>query len=366
MALIWIHPPPFEYSGEALRPRESPSFAALEELKKNLGRKSDPLWMIVSGKNEQEVADRLQLVRKTLGSSTNHQLTLPDKIWPNPAWQMANRPQLDLMERARPQIRSLLVEHGFASNTMNFTDGILAGFSKPKKAGAVFWPEGPLSEWILDKSASRGADEFEAIGFLEIPEADTPRKIFEKVRALERQFAGQPIWFAGWEHLGVALQEMVKSKIWKVTLPMVALLLICLTLAYRSWQEVLLSLMILAFSLLMLSALMQLFGWSWNLLNIMSLPLLLGAGVDYSIHMQMAMRRRGEIRAARRGIGRALLLCAATNVTGFGSLAWSGNAGLASLGQVCAAGILIIYLASVFVLPSWWMRLVGPGHAATA
>ena len=37
---------------------------------------------------------------------------------------------------------------------------------------------------------------------------------------------------------------------------------------------------------------------------------------------------------------RQLLLCAAANVAGFGSLAWSSNRGLASMDLVCAVGVL--------------------------
>jgi lauroyl/myristoyl acyltransferase len=105
---------------------------------------------------------------------------------------------------------------------------------------------------------------------------------------------------------------------------------------------------------------MRLADWSWNLLNLMALPLILGTGVDYSIFMQLALRRyHGDLQMARRAVGRALLLCGATAIAGFGSLAWSSNAGMASLGQVCAVGIAGNMLISVFLLPIWWHVLQG-------
>src|SRR5688572_32672143 len=100
-------------------------------------------------------------------------------------------------------------------------------------------------------------------------------------------------------------------------------------------------------------------GWSWNLLNLMALPLLLGAGVDYSIHMQLALRRHGgNIAETRAGVGRALFVCAGTTVAGFGSNIWSSNGSLVSLGQVCAAGVVFAYLTSVYLLPVWWKTIV--------
>src|SRR5205814_5240443 len=85
-----------------------------------------------------------------------------------------------------------------------------------------------------------------------------------------------------------------------------------------------------------------------------------GRGVDYRIFMQLALRRhQGDLKMAYRSVGRALLLCGGTAVSGFGSLAWSSNAGMASLGQVCAVGIAGNMLISVFLLPVWWKTFVG-------
>jgi KDO2-lipid IV(A) lauroyltransferase len=94
------------------------------------------------------------------------------------------------------------------------------------------------------------------------------------------------------------------------------------------------------------------------LLNLLALPLMLGTGVDYGIFMQLALRRHGgDARAVRRSIGRALLLCGGTAVAGFGSLGLSSNAGMASLGRVCAVGIGANMLIAVYLLPGWWGRL---------
>jgi lauroyl/myristoyl acyltransferase len=118
----------------------------------------------------------------------------------------------------------------------------------------------------------------------------------------------------------------------------------------------------LGFSLLMLLAVMSLAGWSWNLMNLMAVPILLGTGVDYAIHIQLALRRHaGEIAAVRRVTGRAVFLCAATTVAGFGSNALSSNAGLAGLGLVCATGIATMFLTAFFLLPAWWRLMAGRG-----
>src|SRR2546421_4409941 len=96
-------------------------------------------------------------------------------------------------------------------------------------------------------------------------------------------------------------------------------------------------------------------GWSWNMMNLMSIPLLLGMGVDFAIHMQLAMRRHsGDLTLVRFSIGRALLLAGSTTVAGFASVAFSSNEGLVSLGKVCAAGITCAMLTAAFLLPTCW------------
>jgi predicted RND superfamily exporter protein len=146
-----------------------------------------------------------------------------------------------------------------------------------------------------------------------------------------------------------------------VLLPMAVVLLLLLSFAFRGLREVVLSLAVLVFSLLCLSAVMVVVGWSWNLMNVMALPLLFGAAVDYGIHIQLALKRhRGDLRRVRETVGRAILLCGVSTATGFGTLGLASNAGLATLGRICAVGIVIAALASVFLLPVWWRAAVRP------
>ena len=140
-----------------------------------------------------------------------------------------------------------------------------------------------------------------------------------------------------------------------VLTPIAVLVIVSLWLAFRRFTDVLLSVATLAFSAIALQAIMDLIGWRWNLMNLMALPLLLGMGVDYSIHIQLALRRyKGDLAAVRKSVGRALLLAGTTTVVGFGSLSFSMNAGMASLGKVCALGIALAVVTSVYLLPVWW------------
>ena len=193
-----------------------------------------------------------------------------------------------------------------------------------------------------------------ALGLI-YPATNGVAAITPRLLALADDMAPEEIFVSGWEMLGQSVFARVKSEFWKVLLPMAALVILSLWLAFRSAREMALSLAALVMSGACLWAFMGLVGWQWNLLNMMALPLLLGMGVDFSIHVQMALRRHdGDLALVRGSIGRALLLAGSTTVAGFGSLALSSNAGLASLGKVCGTGIVCAMLVSVYLLPLWW------------
>ena len=74
---------------------------------------------------------------------------------------------------------------------------------------------------------------------------------------------------------------------------MVVLVLLSLWFAFRRATEILLGVAVLCLSGLCLLAIMAVSGWTWNLMNLMALPLMLGTGVDYTIFIQLALRRHG-------------------------------------------------------------------------
>ncbi|HUZ08263.1 MAG TPA: MMPL family transporter, partial [Candidatus Paceibacterota bacterium] len=209
----------------------------------------------------------------------------------------------------------------------------------------------------------REPQNFFAVGFLYPSTNATPVALAR----LAAQLPHAGVWLSGWDLLGGTVLAAVKNNLWKVLLPMVGLILLSLWLAFRRFAEVFFSLGILLLSGLCLLAAMKICGWSWNLLNLMALPLILGTGVDYSIFMQLALRRHGgDLKLAHQSVGRALLLCGGTAIAGFGMLGLSSNVGMSSLGRVCAIGIGCNMLLSVILLPVWWKFFLGNRKPASA
>jgi lauroyl/myristoyl acyltransferase/preprotein translocase subunit SecF len=282
--------------------------------------------------------------------------TLATPLWPRVEFQNANRAAALQLSHEGERLKAAALTNGFAGNSMALTEGILNTWRLAAESTNVFWPTNDMSRWIFEKLVARNATNLYALGLLYLP-TNSPTSD-AALDQLSTQLSKANVILSGWELLGGAILSSVKSNLWKLLLPMVGLVLLSLWLAFRRPAEILLSLAILFLSGIILLAVMRIFGWSWNLLNLMALPLILGTGVDYSIFMQLALRRHhGDLHIAHRSVGRALLLCGATAVSGFGALGFSSNAGMASLGQVCAVGIACNMLISVLLLPIWWRKL---------
>jgi uncharacterized protein len=367
--VIWFKPPVIDHSPDPLRPSQSAAYSALNEIRSELKQEKEPYWLLIAGEDEAEVANRLAQVQPRLeraqASGAIESLTLPGDLWPRPQFQRENQAVALQLLQGRDQARQIALNTGFAPSSLASTESMWATWEQAMNSRTVYWPTNELSRWVLSKFSAHSGTQWLALGFI-YPGTNSVSAASAGGQLRWTDDLQMPgVWVAGWSLLGEAVLQVVQREFWRVLIPMALLLVLSLWLTFRRWTEIALSFGLLLLSTMVLLGVMAVAGWSWNLLNLMAVPLLLGAGVDYSIHMQLALRRHGgDLAAAQRGVGRALLLCAGTTATGFGSLAWSSNAGLASLGAVCATGVIGTFALATGLLPGWWHNLAGSRDSA--
>ena len=377
--VLCFHWPGLDRSGNALQPAHGEAQQALDEMTAELGLPPQPLWLIVPGRDEAEVFQRLTNAEVLLDAAAQKNLIgkylLPNALWPRGENQTANRATAAVLGEKAPLLRGALADAGFNTNAMVLTAELVKTWAHAGESKNLIWPTNQVSQWLLKRfvarsgagvsPASPGAPSPNLAGRMPAPLREclvmglvypaTNQVDAAELSALSKNLAQNHALLSGWELLGSATLKRVQSKMWLVVAPMVLLVLLSLWFAFRRATEILLGLAVLCLSGVCLLAVMLLAGWKWNLMNLMALPLMLGTGVDYSIFIQLALRRHGgDLAIVRRSVGRALMLCGGTAVAGFGSLAFSSNLGMASLGQVCAAGIGANALISIFLLPAWW------------
>ena len=161
---------------------------------------------------------------------------------------------------------------------------------------------------------------------------------------------------SGWEMLRLLLLKRVKDDLYLLFIPATLVLLVALILVFRSWKDAVSTAGVLVTVLLLVNALVVVAGKPWNFLSSMAIPLIVGTGIDYSIHLIFALRRSdGDLAKVWNGVGKGIFFCGLSTVVGFGSLCFASNETLQSMGFFCGIGVLLTMTLSVMVVPTLWV-----------
>lgn len=170
-------------------------------------------------------------------------------------------------------------------------------------------------------------------------------RFVSQVRATNSTAIGAPIMI--WHHT-----NMLRSAFEEAGLYAMVAISFILFLYFRSVVWTLLAMLPLVLGTLFMLYAMARYGISFNLANFMGLPLLLGIGMDYGIHVLHRAQEEQKVNMFDHSTGPATILSALTTVAGFGTLAMGGHQGVASLGFILATGAVGIMLSALFVLPA--------------
>jgi uncharacterized protein len=105
----------------------------------------------------------------------------------------------------------------------------------------------------------------------------------------------------------------------------------------------------------------------FNFANIIALPLLLGIGIDSSLHMvhrNLSSDEAGSEILIHTSTARAIFYSALTTLAGFGSLVISSHQGTASMGVLLTVGLVFTLICTLIILPAL-MRFQTQGVAAS-
>ncbi|MEM0896342.1 MAG: MMPL family transporter [Verrucomicrobiota bacterium] len=345
---------------KALDPKRSATRDTMMSIIEKMGRSEDrAVYVIFRGNDYAELLAQMESVSASMDGHATIKADFPIPFLPTEEFQRANKKVLFETAAWFKTIDAYADEAGL---TEDATALFLAVFKHWRKWGKtseeVIYPRQNVSRDLLnnflslsrDDDLKRDQHEPLAIG----------RFVFDKeqMEALEPEVSKIANEHDGlivsWSQLRPAIQKLIRSERQTVLIPLSGLVLVMLILAFRRPRDVVLSISTFAYSALLMLAIMSLGGMQWNIINLAAVPLLLGAGLDYSIHMLMAVRRlKDNVEEAKQTIGRALLLCGLSSTTGFATVAFSSNRGLSQLGTVCATGLALTMITAVFLLPGW-------------
>lgn len=352
--------PQLEREFQPFRLRSSPAMEAWIHLEERLQGRQNAAPLIVIGNSSADLRANLERATERLdqmaASGLIQRFSLPEKLVPNPANQRVNASKIGPLIPEGERLLSEIEAAGFSDSGAKLTRAIFADWRRVgDRLGSDFSengirPSGKLAEWTAGRLTSEQEGQFAALGSVTPPPYAGREWIDET--------SGENTAVASLTSLGASLNQRIRVDLVRVFLPMMGILAVMLGVVFREWRDLLLSLFCLAFAA---AALVIVTIWTplgWNSFNVCGIPLLFGVGLDYSIHMIFALRRTGgHLVQTRESIGKALMFCGGSTAIGFGSLGFASARGLASLGQLCAAGILINMIVAIWLLPRWWRWL---------
>ena len=113
-----------------------------------------------------------------------------------------------------------------------------------------------------------------------------------------------------------------------------------------------LGLLPLAFGSIWMLGFMDVRGLDYNLANIFALPLILGVGIDNSVHLLHRYQQSRNLNEAFKQTGGAIILSSMTTMIGFGSLHFASHQGMKTLGEILFVGVGCCLLAALMCLPT--------------
>jgi len=128
--------------------------------------------------------------------------------------------------------------------------------------------------------------------------------------------------------------------------------ILLLLLDLRSFRYMFLGLLPLACGSIWMLGFMDIRGLDYNLANIFALPLILGVGIDNSVHLLHRYRQDRDLNAAFKNTGSAIILSSTTTMIGFGSLHFASHQGMKTLGEILFVGVGCCLIAALTILPA--------------
>jgi len=169
---------------------------------------------------------------------------------------------------------------------------------------------------------------------------------------LERDLPGVSV--TGAERVESEILRVVKGDLFLLA-PISFLIILLLVFShFRKWRITLFTLMPLVMGLIWMLGAIALFGIRINFVNAIILPMIIGMGIDNSIHLMHRYLEGGgkDPVHALSTTGRAMTMCTITTMLGFGSLVTARYQALSTMGWVTILGMGFCLITSLTLLPT--------------
>lgn len=168
----------------------------------------------------------------------------------------------------------------------------------------------------------------------------------------ELQFNGKSIKAASDELIFAEILKMMKQEGPFILSFAFLAVLIVVSINFTSVFEGGLTVLPLLMGILWILGFMALQNFPVDFFNVIMFPIIIGIGIDSSIHIYHRYKESGDMLFAVRHTSVPVMLSSLTTIIGFGALLFASNKAMQSMGKVAILGIIFTFIISLFILAS--------------
>ncbi len=204
-------------------------------------------------------------------------------------------------------------------------------------------PESIRKNYVGSQGRYRG----EIIPAVNIYDQDNYRILSDRIQKLTGHY---PV---GLPAIMNEVTRLVKDDIILISSLCLFVVLIISWFAFKRISLALLALSPLVLTLYTIFALAPILDISFNIFSIAGFPLIIGIGIDSSIHLIHRLNEKDSLTLAQRTqeTGTPIVLTALTTMAGFGSLASINHPGMSNLGLIVAIGMFLCMIYTLLLIP---------------
>lgn len=350
--------PRMDFGSAVLRPDKSEAFDVFELVEKRMmDVNAEPgrnVPLIFAAPDAVALRQSMLATQKTLRHDEVEAQMLPLALVPDADAQRSNLSVLQSLARQEETLRRAVDAAGFTEVAFSLTQKVLQQWREwsAMNAAMPLWPKPVVLENLGGIVSQHDEHGLMAVGTVRLVKGRTLENA-AVLHAVEEIPHAHP---AGWAFLRTSLEPLLKREITRVCVPTAIIALILFFLVFHGWRERGFAFLVLAASGCILLGGMTLLDLQWNLMSVGAVPLCLGLGLDFTIHVMHALREPGITRERVAALGRSLAYCGLSTGLAFGALAAGSNRGLITLGMTAMIGVLTVLITAAFALPWLWFR----------
>ncbi|MBN1696578.1 MAG: MMPL family transporter [Spirochaetales bacterium] len=182
------------------------------------------------------------------------------------------------------------------------------------------------------------------------------QKLFENLKNMERfndRMARISPKITGTVQISIEWMKEFNEATPKAMLFIFLAVLLFLVLTFRNLKYTIFASIPLVVGMIWMLGMYPLFGFKLNMVNVLVIPLIIGMGIDFGIHIAHRYMMEEDIETTYRYTGKGVLLSALTTMIGFGSLGLIGNfPSISTMGSILFFGITACLLTTLIILPA--------------